>query len=427
MFVDKIEIELVSGNGGNGLTSFRKEAHVPLGGPYGGDGGKGGDIIFKTDSHKSTLLDLRYNKILKADNGEHGKTKKMHGRSGKDLVLRVPIGTVVTDLETGDIIADLTEVGQEETILRGGKGGRGNARFATPNNPAPHFSEKGELGEHKRFLVELKLLAEVGLIGYPSVGKSTLLSVISRAKPEIAEYPFTTIVPNLGIVETKDSRSFAVADLPGLIEEAHQGKGLGHVFLKHIERCRVLVHVLDMGGEYGRDPLDDYDVINNELAKYNEDLLNKPMLVAANKMDMEEAESNLNRFKEKHPEIEVFPLITLVNEGTDSLIYRLADLLDETKEETIHEQNETVVFKYQAPVKEFEVIQINSNTWRLEGNAITKMFRQFDFDSEESIIQFGLALKRLGVDQELRNRGAKDGHTVILENVQFVFDEGMVE
>ncbi len=427
MFVDKIEIELVSGNGGNGLTSFRKEAHVPLGGPYGGDGGKGGDIIFKADSHKSTLLDLRYNKILKADNGEHGKTKKMHGRSGKDLVLRVPIGTVVTDLETGDIIADLTEVDQEEIILRGGKGGRGNARFATPNNPAPHFSEKGELGEHKRFLIELKLLAEVGLIGYPSVGKSTLLSVISRAKPEIAEYPFTTIVPNLGIVETKDSRSFAVADLPGLIEEAHQGKGLGHVFLKHIERCRVLVHVLDMGGEYGRDPLDDYDVINNELAKYNEDLLNKPMLVAANKMDMEEAESNLNRFKEKHPEIEVFPLITLVNEGTDSLIYRLADLLDETKEEIIHEQNETVVFKYQAPVKEFEVIQINSNTWRLEGNAITKMFRQFDFDSEESIIQFGLALKRLGVDQELRNRGAKDGHTVILENVQFVFDEGMVE
>ena len=427
MFVDKIEIELVSGNGGNGLTSFRKEAHVPLGGPYGGDGGKGGDIIFKADSHKSTLLDLRYNKILKADNGEHGKTKKMHGRSGKDLVLRVPIGTVVTDLETGDIIADLTEVDQEETILRGGKGGRGNARFATPNNPAPHFSEKGELGEHKRFLIELKLLAEVGLIGYPSVGKSTLLSVISRAKPEIAEYPFTTIVPNLGIVETKDSRSFAVADLPGLIEEAHQGKGLGHVFLKHIERCRVLVHVLDMGGEYGRDPLEDYDVINNELAKYNEDLLNKPMLVAANKMDMEEAESNLNRFKEKHPGIEVFPLITLVNEGTDSLIYRLADLLDETKEETIHEQNETVVFKYQAPVKEFEVIQINSNTWRLEGNAITKMFRQFDFDSEESVIQFGLALKRLGVDQELRNRGAKDGHTVILENVQFVFDEGMVE
>jgi len=427
MFVDKIEIELVSGNGGNGLTSFRKEAHVPLGGPYGGDGGKGGDIIFKADSHKSTLLDLRYNKILKADNGEHGKTKKMHGRSGKDLVLRVPIGTVVTDLETGDIIADLTEVDQEETILRGGKGGRGNARFATPNNPAPHFSEKGELGEHKRFLVELKLLAEVGLIGYPSVGKSTLLSVISRAKPEIAEYPFTTIVPNLGIVETKDSRSFAVADLPGLIEEAHQGKGLGHVFLKHIERCRVLVHVLDMGGEYGRDPLDDYDVINNELAKYNKDLLNKPMLVAANKMDMEEAESNLNRFKEKHPEIEVFPLITLVDEGTDSLIYRLADLLDETKEEIIHEQNETVVFKYQAPVKEFEVIQINSNTWRLEGNAITKMFRQFDFDSEESVIQFGLALKRLGVDQELRNRGAKDGHTVILENVQFVFDEGMVE
>ncbi|CAM3577464.1 GTPase ObgE [Erysipelothrix urinaevulpis] len=427
MFVDKIEIEVVSGNGGNGLISFRKEAHVPLGGPYGGDGGRGGDVIFEADSHKSTLLDLRYNKILKASGGDHGKTKKMHGRSGQDLVLHVPVGTVVTELESGVVIADLTKHGQREIIAKGGKGGRGNARFATPNNPAPHFSEKGELGEAKKLRVELKLLAEVGLIGFPSVGKSTLLSVITRAKPEIAEYPFTTISPNLGIVETNDHRSFAVADLPGLIEDAHEGKGLGHVFLKHIERCRVLVHVLDMGGEYGRDPLDDYDVINNELEKYNPDLLKKPMVVAANKMDMEDASNNLERFKVKHPTIEVFELITLVNEGTDQLLYRLADILDENKEEIVEEQHETVVFKYHAPQQEFDVIQINSDTWRLEGPAVAKLFRQFDFDSEESVIQFGLALKRLGVDQELRNKGARDGHTVILENVQFVFDEGMVE
>ena len=427
MFVDKAEIEVVAGKGGNGLASFRREAHVPLGGPYGGDGGKGGDIVFEADSNKSTLLDLRYNKIMKAENGENGKTKRMHGRTGSSHILHVPLGTVVTDLDSGTIIADFVEHGQREIIAHGGKGGRGNARFATANNPAPHFAEKGQIGEVKNLKVELKMLAEVGLIGYPSVGKSTLLSVISRAKPEIAEYEFTTIVPNLGIVETKDKRSFAVADLPGLIEDAHEGKGLGHVFLKHIERTRVLVHVLDMDNEYGRDPVEDYEVINNELKQYNPELLKRPMVVAANKMDMENAEKNLARFKEKYPDVEVFPVITLVNEGTEPLIWRLAELLEETPQERIVEQSETVVFKYEAPRPEFDISQINAETWELSGPVISRMYHQFDFESEESFVQFGLALKRLGVDQALRDRGAKNGDTIILENVQFVFDEGVVE
>lgn len=427
MFLDSIEVEVIAGKGGDGVTSFRREAHVPLGGPYGGDGGQGGHVIFEADSNKSTLLDFRYHKIMKAESGENGKTKRMHGRAAEDLIIKVPLGTVVTDLDSNIVIADLVEDGQREIIATGGKGGRGNARFATANNPAPRFSEKGTKGKHRKLRIELKLLAEVGLIGYPSVGKSTLLSVISRAKPEIAEYEFTTIVPNLGIVETPDHRSFAVADLPGLIEDAHEGKGLGHVFLKHIERTRVLVHVIDMGAEYGRDPVEDYQVIRDELSQYNEDLLNKPMVVAANKMDMPDAEDNLKRFKTTYPKVEVFPLITLVGEGTKNLIYRLADLLEETKQEKVEEQHETVVFKYEAPESPFDIIQINQNTWRVEGAKISQMFNQYDFESEESIVQFGLAMQRLGVDQALRNQGVKDGDTIILEDVQFVFDDGMVE
>lgn len=427
MFVDQVEITVRAGKGGDGLTSFRKEAHVPLGGPNGGDGGRGGHIIFEADSNKSTLLDLRFNKIIKAENGENGKPKKMAGRDGKDFVFKVPIGTVVFDKEQDIAIADLTEHGEQFVVAYGGKGGRGNIRFATSNNPAPHFSEKGMKGQEKELKIELKLLADVGLIGYPSVGKSTLLSVISRAKPEIAEYHFTTLVPNLGIVQTDDLRSYAVADLPGLIEDAHEGKGLGHVFLKHIERCRVLVHVVDMGAEDGRDPVDDYRVINEELEKYDPKLLNKPMVVAANKMDMDEAEANLARFKENYPEVEVFPLVTLVNEGTKPLLYRLADLLDTLPKEHIIEQSETVVYKYHAPELDYEIERINQDTWMLYGDLIHTTFSQFDFDTEESVVQFALRLKKLGIEKALRDRGVKNGDTVILEDVQFIFDDGMVE
>ncbi len=426
MFVDRVNVELVAGNGGDGMASFRREAFVPLGGPYGGDGGNGGDIVFIADSNKSTLLDLRYNRVIKGAHGIPGKNKKMHGRDADPVVLRVPVGTIVTDVEKGIVIADLTRHGQEEIIAHGGRGGRGNTRFATPRNPAPNFAEKGELGQSLEVSIELKLLADVGIIGFPSVGKSTLLSVVSRAKPEVADYHFTTIVPNLGIASSQDGRSFAIADMPGLIEDAHLGKGLGHVFLKHIERTRVLIHVVDMGAEDGRDPLEDYKIIMEELELYNAELMKKPMVIVANKMDLEGAQENLARFKEAHPELEIFELITMVGEGTEKLLYRVADILDETVDTIVEEQSEEVVFKYEKPQRKFEINRIDATTWRVGGELIDRQFRQYDFASEESVIQFGLAMKRAGVDQALRDEGVKDGDMIILADVQFIFDEGDV-
>ena len=427
MFVDRVNIELVAGNGGDGMASFRREAYVPLGGPYGGDGGNGGNIVFVADSNKSTLLDLRFNRVVKASHGIPGKNKKMHGKDALDTIIRVPVGTIITDVKRGIVLADLTLVGQKEIIAFGGKGGRGNIRFATPRNPAPSFAEKGELGQSLEVNIELKLLADIGLIGFPSVGKSTLLSVITRAKPEIADYHFTTIVPNLGIASSPDGRSFAVADMPGLIEDAHMGKGLGHIFLKHIERTRILVHVLDMGSEDGRDPVEDYKIINQELEKYNASLMNKPMVVVANKMDLDVAAENLVKFKAAYPDLEVFELITMVGEGVESLLYRLADILDETQANKVEAQTESVIFKYEAPTKNFEVTRIDATTWRVAGELIDRQFRQYDFDKEESVVQFGLAMKRAGVDRALRETGVKDGDMVILADVQFIFDEGVVE
>lgn len=427
MFVDRVKLKLYAGDGGDGMAAFRREAYVPLGGPYGGDGGKGGDIVFVATSSKSTLLDLRYSRVIKAERGINGKTKKMHGRSGENAIIYVPLGTIVKDLERDIVIADLVEEGQREVIALGGRGGRGNTRFATPKNPAPSFAEKGTPGEDLEVLVELKLLADVGLVGFPSVGKSTLLSVISRARPEIADYHFTTLSPNLGISSSDDGRSFVVADLPGLIEDAHEGKGLGHVFLRHIERCRVLCHVVDMGSEEGRDPVDDFLVINNELKLYDESLLSKPMVVVANKMDLDGAESNLERFKLAYPNMEVFEMITVVGEGTKELLYRLADILDETKSEIIQEQAETVVYKYEPPKKKFDIERIGENMWRLIGVEIERLLDQYDFDLEDEVIQFGMAMKRMGVDKKLREAGAEHGDTIILANIQFVFDEGMVE
>lgn len=427
MFVDRVKIKLVAGNGGPGMTSFRREAFIPLGGPYGGDGGKGSDIVFVADSNKSTLLDLRFNRVIKGEHGQAGKNKKMHGRGAEDVVLKVPVGTIVKDLEKGVVIADLTRHGQREVIAYGGRGGRGNMRFATANNPAPHYSEQGEMGQEIDVEIELKLLADVGIIGYPSVGKSTLLSVITKAKPEVADYHFTTIVPNLGIAQAPDGRSFAVADMPGLIEDAHLGKGLGHVFLKHIERTRVLVHVVDMGAEDGRDPVEDFKVINEELEKYEASLMRKPMVVVANKMDLEVAPSNLERFKAAYPHVEIFELVTMVGEGIGPLLYRLADILDEHVEEIVEEQSQQVVYKYEAPKAQFEITQVGQNTWRVEGSLIDRSFRQFDFKSEESAIQFGIRMKRSGVEQALRDAGATNGDIVILGDVQFIFDEGMVE
>ena len=425
MFVDRVIVKLKAGNGGNGIVSFRREAHVPLGGPNGGDGGNGGSIIFEVDTNKSTLLDLRYNKKIIANNGENGKSKKMHGASGEDIIIKVPQGTIIKDATTHDMIADLTKVDQRAIVCKGGKGGRGNYHFASGKDNAPEYAEQGTLGESKEVEIELKLLADVGLVGFPSVGKSTLLSVVSKARPEIAEYHFTTLVPNLGVVQV-ENRSFVMADLPGLIEGASEGKGLGIEFLKHVERCRVLVHVVDMGANDGRDPLEDYRIINEELANYHPKLATRPQIVVANKMDLDDAKANLERFKKAYPDVEVFETMTIIHEGIDKLLYKCIELLDKTPVFDLNdekEKEERVVYKFEAKKPEFTISNLGNGQYRVNGDKVVRLFHATDFDDEKQMMNFGLTLKKMGVDDALRKAGAKDGDVILIEDYRLEFVE----
>ena len=429
MFVDRVKIKVRSGDGGRGIVAFRREKYVPLGGPSGGDGGKGGDIIFQVDTNKSTLLDLRYQKQITATNGQPGKTKKMHGADGQDITVKVPAGTLVFDDENGHLLADLVHANQKVIIAKGGRGGRGNWHFATGRNNAPDYAEQGQLGQAFTLRLELKLLADVGLVGFPSVGKSTLLSVVSAAKPEIADYPFTTIVPNLGVVDVHDGYNFVMADLPGLIEGASQGKGLGDEFLRHIERCKVLVHVLDMSGESGRDPLEDYRIINDELASYQYQLMERPMVVVANKMDGVDAQENVQRFHEVYPDIEVFETITLLNEGLQPLLYRVEELLKETPQFALVDgqedinNTEFVEYTFTPKEKDYAVEKFGDHTWVIHSPKASHMLKTFDFDLPEHVFRFGQYLKKLGVEQALRDAGAIEGDTVLLDDFQFVFTD----
>ena len=425
MFVDRVIVKLKAGNGGNGIVSFRREAHVPLVGPNGGDGGNGGSIIFEVDTNKSTLLDLRYNKKIIAKNGENGKSKKMHGASGEDIIIKVPQGTIIKDATTHDMIADLTKVDQRAIVCKGGKGGRGNYHFASGKDNAPEYAEQGTLGESKEVEIELKLLADVGLVGFPSVGKSTLLSVVSKARPEIAEYHFTTLVPNLGVVQV-ENRSFVMADLPGLIEGASEGKGLGIEFLKHVERCRVLVHVVDMGANDGRDPLEDYRIINEELANYHPKLATRPQIVVANKMDLDDAKANLERFKKAYPDVEVFETMTIIHEGIDKLLYKCIELLDKTPVFDLNdekEKEERVVYKFEAKKPEFTISNLGNGQYRVNGDKVVRLFYATDFDDEKQMMNFGLTLKKMGVDDALRKAGAKDGDVILIEDYRLEFVE----
>lgn len=421
MFIDRVKIKVRAGKGGDGMASFRREKYVPLGGPFGGDGGSGGSIIFEADPNKSTLLDLRFNRHITAEDGGKGLNKKMHGAGGIDFIVKVPIGTIIKDIKHDLILADLIEVGQQAIIASGGRGGRGNWHFATSRNPAPDFAEKGEMGEDKEIEVELKLLADVGLVGFPSVGKSTFLSVVSKAKPEIAAYPFTTLIPQLGVVQVPDGRSFVLADLPGLIAGAHQGKGLGHQFLKHIERCRVLVHIIDMGAEDHRDPIEDFRVINEELAEYEYRLTERPQILVANKMDLPDAKENLVRFKEAYPNLPIYETITLIREGLDQVLYAVADIL-ETASTFIQDevQNEAVHYKYIEEIP-FEVRRIKDNTYELFGDRIQRIFHRADITTEQGAHRFSRQLRHLGVDQALRAKGVKNGDIIVIEDYQFIF------
>lgn len=427
MFVDQVKIYVKGGDGGNGMVAFRREKYVPNGGPAGGDGGNGANVVFEVEEGLRTLMDFRYQRHFKAPRGEHGMSKNMHGRNSKDMIIKVPPGTVVTDDETGEVIADLVEHGQQAIIARGGRGGRGNSRFATPANPAPEISENGEPGIERNVTLELKLLADVGLVGFPSVGKSTLLSVVTAAKPKIAAYHFTTLVPNLGMVETEDGRSFVMADLPGLIEGAHEGTGLGHQFLRHIERTRVIVHVLDMSAMEGRDPYEDYVTINNELKEYNLRLTERPEIIVANKMDMPEAEENLKVFKEKVGEDAViFPISALTRSGLRDLLFAIADKVEETPEFPLEHEEEDlsvnrVMYRHDKQAAEFVITRGPDGAFELTGSKIEKLFKMTDFSREPSVQRFARQLRSMGVDEALRERGAENGDIVRLLDYEFEF------
>lgn len=429
MFVDQVKIYVKGGDGGNGMVAFRREKYVPKGGPAGGDGGKGANVVFVVEEGLRTLMDFRYQRHFKAHRGEHGMSKGQHGRGAEDMIVKVPPGTVVKDDDTNEIIADLTEHGQRAIVARGGRGGRGNIRFATPANPAPEISENGEPGQERYIVLELKVLADVGLVGFPSVGKSTLLSIVSAAKPKIAEYHFTTIVPNLGVVETGDGRSFVMADLPGLIEGAHQGVGLGHQFLRHIERTRVIVHVIDMSGLEGRDPYQDYLTINQELKEYNLRLMERPMIIVANKMDMPDAEENLAKFKEQMKEdYPIFPISAITQNGLRDLLFKIADLLETTPEFPIHEVVEDeeikrVVYKHEKQEQEFEITREPDGSFVVTGEKLEKLFKMTNFTRDESVRRFARQLRSMGIDDALRQRGATNGDIVKIMEYEFEFVE----
>ncbi|MBT2814078.1 GTPase ObgE [Staphylococcus coagulans] len=429
MFVDQVKISLKAGDGGNGITAYRREKYVPFGGPAGGDGGRGASVVLQVDEGLRTLMDFRYQRHFKAKKGENGQSSNMHGKNAEDLVLKVPPGTIVKDVETEQTLADLVEHGQSAVIAKGGRGGRGNSRFATPKNPAPDFSENGEPGEEIEVTLELKLLADVGLVGFPSVGKSTLLSIVSKAKPKIGAYHFTTIQPNLGVVVTPDQRSFVMADLPGLIEGASEGVGLGHQFLRHVERTKVIVHVIDMSGMEGRDPYEDYTIINQELKAYAQRLEERPQIIVANKMDIPEAHDQLEQFKKKlNQPVKIIPISSYTRENIDQLLYEIANTLDKVKDVDFSATEEDigvnrVVYKHTPSQDQFKITRDDDGAYVVSGNAIERMFKMTDFNSDPAVRRFARQMRSMGIDDALRERGAENGDIVRILGGEFEFVE----
>lgn len=412
MFIDEVVIKVEAGNGGDGCLAFRREKYVAMGGPFGGNGGHGSNIIFKVDEGLHTLIDLRYMKTIKGKKGENGRGKNQNGAAAEDVIIKVPQGTIVTDLGTGFIIADLKEKDDEVVVAYGGRGGRGNTAFKTQSNPAPNFAENGEPGEVKELKVELKLLADVGLVGMPSVGKSTIISCVSKAKPKIAAYHFTTLNPNLGVARTKDGRSFVIADLPGLIEGASLGEGLGDRFLKHIERTRVIAHVIDMSAFEGRDPYLDYVTINKELENFNKDILKKPEIIIANKMDLPSAKENLEKFKKKIGDKKIFEVSAMTSTGLEDVVTALADMLDEIPVTALYEDDKFeshVLYKFKKD--EPYTITKEDDCWVIRGDEIEKIFKMTKF-TDEGLVRFSKKIRKMGVDDKLIELGAEPGDKV---------------
>ena len=421
MFIDEVVMEVEAGRGGDGCMAFRREKFVPMGGPNGGNGGRGADIIFKADEGLKTLIDLRYLKNVKGDAGKNGEGKNKTGSYAENKIIKVPVGTTVKDYDTNVIIADLTKHNEEVIVAYGGKGGRGNVTLATKSNPCPSFAERGEPGEVRKIKVELRMLADVGLVGLPSVGKSTLLSMITNANPKIAAYHFTTLSPNLGVVTTKDN-SFVIADLPGLIEGAADGLGLGHKFLKHVERTKIIAHVIDMAGSEGRNPYEDYEIIRKELADFSPKLLDKQEIIIANKMDLPNADKNLIEFKKKVKK-EIYEISAINNQNLDSLVNGLSKLVMTTKEEVLYEENiqeSHVLYKFKQE-KPFTIIKENDHTFLIKGDKVEKIFKMINFNTEEAIDRFAKKLRSMGVDEELEKLGVNEGDIIKILDYEFEF------
>ncbi|WMM23542.1 GTPase ObgE [Tissierella sp. MB52-C2] len=421
MFIDVANIRVKAGKGGDGVVAWRREKFEPAGGPYGGDGGNGGSIILKADEGIRTLMDFRYKRSYIGQNGEDGRSKKQFGKGGEDIILKLPVGTLVKDQTTGGVIADLKEKDQTFVIAKGGRGGRGNARFATATRQAPGFAEPGKKGEERNIVLELKLLADVGLIGFPNVGKSTILSIISAAKPKIANYHFTTLKPNLGVVRIGEEKSFVIADIPGLIEGAHEGAGLGHDFLRHIERTRILVHVLDISGSEGRDPVDDFYKINEELSKYNEKLKDRPQIIVANKMDIPGAEEGLEKIKnEFEPKgYKVISLSAATLEGIDELKYEIWDLLMNT--EIVYETFDEEFMHEEEDMNDSIIVKKEDGKYIVEGEFIDRLLSATYFDDVDSLRYFQDMLRKKGVIDELSDLGIKEGESVFICGYEFEF------
>ena len=421
MFVDELNIKLMAGPGGDGCTSFRREKFVPMGGPDGGNGGRGASIIFKVDKNLKTLVDLSYRKIIKAPKGENGKGANKYGKNAEDIIIMVPEGTTVINTKTNEIMADLITDGEEFVAAKGGRGGKGNKSFATHDVPAPKFSEKGEPGEEVIVKLELKVLADVGLVGMPSVGKSTILSVISASKPKIAAYHFTTLNPNLGVVKLKNGESFIMADLPGLIEGASEGIGLGTLFLKHAMRTRILAHVVDMGSSEGRDPIEDYKIIRNEICKYSEILKKKKEVVIASKMDLENSKENLEKFKKAYPEILVIPISCYEMTGIEEMLTKLNEILKDIPKEDLYPKESFKMYKYE-DLKPYS-IKRDGNIWIVSGKEIETLLLMTKFNEDEGVLRFARKFKGMGIEDELESLGAKKGDEVQILDYMFTFKD----
>ncbi len=420
MFIDSARIFVKAGNGGNGAVSFHREKYVAAGGPDGGDGGDGGSVIFRVDEGMRTLIDFRYKKQYKAESGQDGGGAQCTGRGGNDLVIKVPAGTVVRDELTGRILADLTKAGQSAVVAKAGKGGKGNQHFATPTRQVPNFAKAGTAGEERWVLLELKTLADVGLIGYPNVGKSTILSMVSAARPKIADYHFTTLEPNLGVVSVGTGTSFVIADIPGLIEGAHEGVGLGHKFLRHVERTRLLVHVVDVASIEGRDPLKDFEIINEELQQYNPVLASKQQIVAANKTDIPGSEDNYKSFSEELEKrgYKVFPISAATNKGLKELMYYIAETLKTIPETVIVDESDDEVVYTAGDDKPFE-IRVEDGKYIIEGTWFKRLVDSTNFTNYESLQYFQRAIKKKGVIDELEKMGINEGDTVNVYGLEF--------